>query len=95
MGNKYGKDHRGGNIDVPSILQKLDYSGIDDGNMKKKRNNNNLSGGGFNDNNLKKGTKAAEEKTRSDNRWERMSSSDLGSVNLSTNGNEKKTTHQQ
>ncbi|RXH76898.1 hypothetical protein DVH24_019786 [Malus domestica] len=75
--------------------QKLDYSGIDDGNMKKKRNNNNLSGGGFNDNNLKKGTKAAEEKTRSDDRRERMSSSDLGSVNLSTNGNENKTTHQQ
>ncbi|KAB2608455.1 protein S-acyltransferase 1 [Pyrus ussuriensis x Pyrus communis] len=91
MGNKYGKDHRG----VPSILQKLDYSGIDDGNMKKKRNNNNLSGGGFNDNNLKKGTKAAEEKTSSDDHRERMSSSDLGSVNSSTNGNEKKTTHQQ
>ncbi|XP_068342357.1 probable protein S-acyltransferase 1 [Pyrus communis] len=115
-GNKFGKDP-GGNIIVPNILQKLDYSGIDDGNMKKKRNNNNLSGGGFNDNNLKKETAAEdgdvgpaaagfkpflfpnnntgqEEKTNLDDHRGMKSSSDLGSVNSSTNGNEKRTTHQ-
>ncbi|KAM5550551.1 putative protein S-acyltransferase 1 [Rosa sericea] len=41
MGNKFTKD---GNMLVPSILQKLDYTGIDD-NMKKK----NLDSSGFND----------------------------------------------
>ncbi|CAN6576771.1 unnamed protein product [Malus baccata var. baccata] len=113
-GNKFGKDH-GGNIIVPSILQKLDYSGIDDGNMKKNRNNNNLSGGGFNDNNLKKGTAAEdgdvgpaaagfilfpnnntgqEEKTNLDDHRGMKSSSDRGSVNSSTHGNEKRTIHQ-
>lgn len=43
MGSKFGKD---GNIMVPSILQKLDYSGIDD-NMKKKTN---MNSSGFDDN---------------------------------------------